>query len=191
MPTSLYSQGHKHLQVLPLNRDHEFQPPLKQLFDEIYDRQIGQIYAINKLPFVHVIIGLDNNMLRAAKDRESLTSYLAQMFFGILDAMFQQLRENSLPLDTSYNFLMTQDFMMLVPRSKESATIQHKGKQFEFSINSLGFAGSMLCKTQEELEALEAQENLMDMLTQVGVAWSPDSEKYDAERQLAETAELV
>ncbi|CAO3645896.1 unnamed protein product [Mucor fragilis] len=190
-PNSGASQGHKHLQVLPLNRDHEFQPPLKQLFDEIYDRQIGQIYAINKLPFVHVIIGLDNNMLRAAKDRESLTSYLAQMFFGILDAMFQQLRENSLPLDTSYNFLMTQDFMMLVPRSKESATIQHKGKQFEFSINSLGFAGSMLCKTQEELEALEAQENLMDMLTQVGVAWSPDSEKYDAERQLAETAELV
>lgn len=190
--SSLYfSQGHKHIQVLPLNRDYEFQPPLKQLFDEIYDRQIGQIYAINKLPFVHVIIGLDNNILRAAKDQETLTSYLAQMFFGILDAMFQQLRENSLPLDTSYNFLMTQDFMMLVPRSKESATIEHDGKTYEFSINSMGFAGSILCKSDEELKALEAQDNLMDMLTQVGVAWNPDAEKYNAARQRAETTELL
>lgn len=113
------------------------------------------------------------------------------MFFGILDAMFQQLRENSLPLDTSYNFLMTQDFMMLVPRSKESATIEHDGKTYEFSINSLGFAGCILCKSDEELKALEAQDNLMDMLTQVGVAWNPDAEKYNAARQRAETTELL
>ncbi|KAG2199171.1 hypothetical protein INT46_000015 [Mucor plumbeus] len=190
-PNSGASQGHKHIQVIPLNHDHEFQPPLKQLFDEIYDRQIGQIYAINKLPFVHVIIGLDNNILRAAKDQESLTSYLAQMFFGILDAMFQQLRENSLPLDTSYNFLMTQDFMMLVPRSKETATIEHNGRSYELSINSMGFSGSILCKSDEELKALEAQDNLMEILTQVGVPWSPDAEKYDSARQHAETAELI
>lgn len=188
----LLSQGHKHIQVLPLNRDHEFQPPVKQLFDEIYDRQIGQIYAINKLPFVHVIIALDNNILRSAKDRETLTMYLSQMFFGILDAMFQQLRENSHPTDTSFNFLMTQDFMMLVPRSKETATIEHNGKSFSFSINSLGFAGSMVCKTDEELKALEAQDNLMDMLTQVGIPWdTANAEKYDAERQIAESTELI
>ncbi|KAI8638254.1 ATP adenylyltransferase-domain-containing protein [Parasitella parasitica] len=191
-PNSGASQGHKHIQVLPLNREHEFQPPVKQLFDEIPDRQIGQIYAINKLPFVHVIIGLDSNIIRGAKDkRDSLTEYLGQVFFGLLDAMFQQLRENSSSLNPSYNFLMTQDFMMLVPRSKDSATIEHDGKSFEFSINSLGFGGSILCKTEEELAALKAQDNLMDLLTQVGIAWSPDADKYDAERQLAETSELV
>ncbi|CEP19887.1 hypothetical protein [Parasitella parasitica] len=191
-PNSGASQGHKHIQVLPLNQVHKYQPPVKQLFDEIPDRHIGQIYAISKLPFVHVIIGLDSSTIRSIQDnKEQLTDYLAQTFFGILDAMFQQLRENSSPVNVSYNFLMTQDFMMLVPRSNECATIEHSGKSFEFSINSLGFCGSMLCKTEEELEALKAQDNLMDVLTQVGIAWSPDADKYDAERQLAETTELV
>ncbi|OBZ89861.1 5',5'''-P-1,P-4-tetraphosphate phosphorylase 2 [Choanephora cucurbitarum] len=186
------SQGHKHVQVLPLEYSQSAQPPIKQLYDEIHDRHIGQIYAINKLPFVHVIMALDSNAVRqTSQNKEALSDYLGQMFFGILDAMFQQLRENSLPMDTSYNFLMTQEFMMLIPRRKEVATIEHNGKTFEFSINSLGFAGLMLCKTEEELAALEAQENLMDMLTQVGVAWDPQSAKYDAERQMAASTELA
>lgn len=179
------SQPHKHIQVLPLKRDDGPQPPIKKLYDEIYDRQIGQIYAINKLPFVHVIMALDSNIIRNATAKEDLTDYLAQMFFGILDAMFQQLRENAKPLNTSYNFLMTEDFMMLVPRSKETATIEHNGKTFEFSLNSLAYAGLLLCKTEEELEALQAQDNLMSLLTQTGVAWDPQAAKIDAERQAA------
>ncbi|KAI8046934.1 uncharacterized protein B0P05DRAFT_459116, partial [Gilbertella persicaria] len=39
------SQDHKHIQVLPLGNDHHPQPPIKQLYDEIHDRHIGQIYA--------------------------------------------------------------------------------------------------------------------------------------------------
>lgn len=176
--------------MLPLKHE-GVQPPIKALYDEIYDRHIGQIYAINKLPFVHVIMGLDGNIIRAATAKEELTDYLGQMFFGLLDAMFQQLRENSRPMSTSYNFLMTQDFMMLIPRSKESATVQHDGKSFELSINSLGFAGLLLCKSEEELKALEAQENLVDLLTQVGVEWDPEAAKYEAERQAAASSELV
>lgn len=167
------------------------QPPIKKLYDEIHDRHVGQIYAINKIPFVHVLIPLDSNIIRAANDKESLMDYLAQMFFGLLDAMFQQLRENSSPIDASFNFLMTQDFMMLVPRTKESATIEHNGKTFEMSINSLGFAGLLLAKTEEEFEALKAQENLMDVLSQVAVPWSSDADKIEAERNRAVDAELA
>jgi ATP adenylyltransferase len=151
----------------------------------------GQIYAINKLPFVHVIMALDGNIIRAATAKEDLTDYLAQMFFGVLDAMFQQLRENAQPITTSYNFLMTEDFMMLIPRSKEHAFIQHNGKEFSFSLNSLAFAGLMLGKTQEELEALEAQDNLMDLLVQTAVAWNPEAAKIESERQAALDTELA
>ncbi|KAI7901684.1 ATP adenylyltransferase-domain-containing protein [Cokeromyces recurvatus] len=185
------SQGHKHMQVLPLQHESNPQPPVKKLFDEIHDRHVGQIYAINKLPFVHVILPLDNNIIRNANTREELTDYLVQMFFGILDAMFQQLRENAQPLNTSYNFLMTQDFMMLVPRSNEKASIEHNGKTFEFSVNSLGFAGLLLCKTEEELEVLKAQDNLMDILTQVGIPWDPKASDIEAARELAADAELA
>ncbi|KAI9486711.1 MAG: ATP adenylyltransferase-domain-containing protein [Benjaminiella poitrasii] len=185
------SQGHKHVQVLPLKHENDPQPPIKKLFDEIHDRHVGQIYAINKLPFVHVILPLDNNIIRNANTREELTDYLVQMFFGVLDAMFQQLRENAQPLNASYNFLMTQDFMMLIPRSQEKASIEHNGKTFELSINSLGFAGLLLCKTEEQLEALKAQENLMDVLTQIGIPWNPEASEIEAARELAADAELA
>lgn len=136
-------------------------------------------------------MALDGNIIRAANDRESLTDYLGQMFFGILDAMFQQLRENATPTTTSYNFLMTEEFMMLVPRIKENAAIQHKDKSFEMSLNSLGYAGLLLATSQEELEALEAQENLMDVLAQTAVPWHPDSAQIEANRKAAEESELA
>jgi ATP adenylyltransferase len=152
---------------------------------------VGQIYAINKLPFVHVIMALDGNIIRAATDKEDLTDYLAQMFFGILDAMFQQLRENASPRTTSYSFLMTEEFMMLIPRSKEIASIEHNGKKFDISINSLAYSGLLLCKTQEELDALQAQDNLMDLLTQTAIAWNPEAAKLEAQRQAANDSELA
>lgn len=81
-------------------RDNGTQSPIKKLYDEILDGQIGkiikltyfyetgQIYAINKFPFALVIMVLDSNIVCVATEKDDLTDYLAQMFFGILDAMF-------------------------------------------------------------------------------------------------------
>lgn len=167
--------------MIPLQREQSAQPPIKKLFDDIPDRKLGQIYAISKLPFVNVIMGLDGNIVRNA-EKQDLTDYLAQMFFGVLDAMYQQLRENATDIPKSYNFIMTQEFMMLIPRTKESAVIEKDGKQFEFSLNSLAFAGLLLCKSEEQLEALQAQENLVDMLRQVAVPWSEKADKIEGDR---------
>lgn len=150
---------------------------------------VGQIYAINKLPFVHVIMQLDANIVRAGK--EELTDYLSQMFFGLMDAMFQQLRENTQELTTSYNFIMTQEFMMLIPRQKETAVVTHQDKEYEFSLNSLPFAGFLLSKTEEQQQVLEAQEDLMELLCQVGVQWNTEAQDLDKERQLASEASLA
>ncbi|KAI8969806.1 ATP adenylyltransferase-domain-containing protein [Pilobolus umbonatus] len=190
-PSSGASQRHKHLQVIPLRRDSTVQPPIKQLYNEIHDRHVGQIYAINKLPFVHVIMELDKNIMRSALERDHLTEYLSAMFFGLLDAMFQQLRENTEIVTDSYNFLMTDDFMMLVPRTKESAVVEKEGRQHEFSLNSLAFAGLLLCKTEEELETLRSHDDLIDLLTQVTVPWNKNAVRLDAEKAAALTAELA
>lgn len=156
-----------------------------------YILHAGQIYAMDKLPFVHVIMQLDTNIIRAATKREDLTDYLSQMFFGLLDAMFQQLRENAQPMNTSYNFLMTEEFMMLIPREKEKVTISHDNKDYEFSLNSLAFAGMLLCKSEEQLEAMKAQDDLMDILVQVAIKWNPDAQRLDTERQLGLEAHLA
>ncbi|KAI9358808.1 hypothetical protein BD770DRAFT_296713, partial [Pilaira anomala] len=37
------SQGHKHLQILPLKHDDKPQPPIKKLYDEIHDRKVGKV----------------------------------------------------------------------------------------------------------------------------------------------------
>ena len=132
---------------------------------------------------------LDTNVIRAASKKEDLTDYLSQMFFGLLDAMFQQLRENSDEFTTSYNFLMTEEFMMLVPRQKEKATFRYKGEEMDVSLNSLAFAGMILCKREEQLEALK-ENDIMDLLSQVGIEWN-ENQKLDAERQMASEAHLA
>lgn len=175
------SQPHKHMQLLPLEMlDDGPQPPIKSAFDEIKDRKAGQIYTLDKLPFIHVITPLDRNFIDSSTDKEETEDYLAQMFFGLLDAMFQQLRKHTSPgSEMSYNFIMTGQFMMLVPRAKEMALIQDAdGRPAYVSVNSLGFAGMLLVKAPEELKALETYEpGLLNLLAEVGIRWSDNPEE--------------
>ncbi|KAI9490847.1 ATP adenylyltransferase-domain-containing protein [Zychaea mexicana] len=180
-PFSGASQPHKHMQILPL-QGQQPQPPIKALFNQIQDRKAGQIYVMDKLPFVHVITPLDRNFIDSSTDNEELGDYLAQMFFGLLDAMFQQLRKHATPdREISYNFIMTDQFMMLVPRSRELATLVQENLQV--SINSLGFAGMLLVKTPEELAALENHPDLMQVLKDVAYAWNPNADVEDPMEQ--------
>ncbi|KAI9311791.1 HIT-like domain-containing protein [Dichotomocladium elegans] len=178
-PFSGASQPHKHVQLIPL-RGNAPQPPIKALYNTIPDRKAGQIYVLNQLPFVHVITPLDRNFIDSSTSAEEVGDYLGQMFFGLLDAMFHQLRKHAQPSrEISYNFIMTNDFMMMIPRSREIASL---GSGAQISINSLGFAGMILAKTQEELAALtDEQVDLMEVLTQVAFPWNLDAEP-DAEQ---------
>ncbi|KAL0082957.1 ATP adenylyltransferase [Phycomyces blakesleeanus] len=170
-PNSGASQAHKHIQIMPLRHDGP-QPPLLSAFEEIKDRKAGQIYTIDKIPFIHVITPLDRPFIDSSTSKDELEDYLGQMFFGLLDGMFHQMRQHTQPTKTSYNFVMTDQFMLLVPRSKESAILEHDGKAFEISVNSLGFAGLLLCKSDDEKKALEAHPDLLEFLVQLGMPWS-------------------
>jgi ATP adenylyltransferase len=92
--------------------------------------------------------------------------YLGQMFFGLLDSMIQQLRENDSEVTFSFNFILTHQYMMMVPRQKEHWEVAEKG--IKLSVNSMAFAGLLLTKTAEELEALK-QTSIIDLLCEVGV----------------------
>ncbi|KAI9272637.1 ATP adenylyltransferase-domain-containing protein [Phascolomyces articulosus] len=180
-PFSGASQPHKHLQIVPLQGQNP-QPPIKALFNQIRDRKAGQIYVLENLPFVHVITPLDRSFIDSSTDNEEIADYLAQMFFGLLDAMFQQLRKHATPdREISYNFIMTDQFMMIIPRSRELATLSQENLQV--SINSLGFAGMLLVKTPEELASLEKHSDLMQVLKNVGYAWNPDADMEDSIEQ--------
>src|SRR5205823_2474895 len=121
---------------------------------------------------------LDSDFLKENKaQQEAVTDYLHQMFFGLLDSMFQQIRENTQtkPAKLSYNFVMTHQFMLLVPRSKECGVVQHNGTDVVISVNSLGFAGFLLAKTAEQRDALEGTD-LFAFLRQVALPWANETD---------------
>ncbi|KAI7871304.1 ATP adenylyltransferase-domain-containing protein [Spinellus fusiger] len=165
------SQPHKHVQIIPL-RHSGTQPPIKTAFDEIEAPKAGQLYTMNKLPYVHVILPIDCAFISSSTDPQEIEEYLGQMFFGLLDGMFQQMRHHAHTTQLSYNFIMTEEFMMLVPRSKACIGLNYRDKELVFPINALGYAGLLLCKTTEEKEALEAHPDLLEWLVEGGVPWS-------------------
>ncbi|KAI8060552.1 HIT-like domain-containing protein [Gongronella butleri] len=175
------SQQHKHVQLIPLDGK-GIQPPIQALFNKIDNPKHGEIYSLNELPFVHVLLLLDAKVLEN-KDDEIVEEYLGEMFFGLLDAMFQQLRiadpERPRGTKASYNFIMTSRYMMLVPRRAECGVLKSSsGNVLRLSMNSMSFAGFLLAKTREERSTLQYTNDLLAFLTQLGYERkSPETEQ--------------
>jgi sulfate adenylyltransferase (ADP) / ATP adenylyltransferase len=134
------SQRHKHLQLVPLplgtdGRRLPIEPLLRP----------GPAGAdlCPALPFAHVFLptGVDHRMpLEAAAVK--------------LHAAYVQMlkRTNLAQQDTAglfgpYNLLLTDTWMLLVPRSNESAS--------SIAVNALGYAGCMLVRDEAQLRTLE------------------------------------
>jgi len=77
--------------------------------------------------------------------------YLAEVFHRLLDetiSLLRELADGSISFKgLSYNFLMTKKWALMVPRRNES--------YHHISINSLGFAGTILVKREEDLELVK------------------------------------
>ncbi|GAB5593016.1 bifunctional AP-4-A phosphorylase/ADP sulfurylase [Umbelopsis nana] len=159
------SQPHKHIQIVPLTKSAN-SLPINVVYERISGRKAGEIYTIKSLPYIHVLVPLDLNFIGTSTDPEEVESYLGQMFFGLFDSMIQQLRENDSQVTFSYNFILTSQYMMMVPREKEFWEVAEK--DIKLSVNSLAFAGLLLTKTSEELETLKYS-NILDILAEVGV----------------------
>ncbi|CAO3616247.1 unnamed protein product [Cunninghamella echinulata] len=183
------SQPHKHMQIIPLPGINA-KVPIQAIVDKIENSKAGEIYTLDQLPFVHVLTPLDRKFIEEnSNDEAIIEDYLGQMFFGLLDGMFQQIRLNidddsaiNVRSNLSYNFIMTCDFMFLVPRRSETATFQVGDLPYTLSFNSLVFAGFMLAKTELEKDALYYYSDLMDLLKQVGFERSIPAINVDGEQ---------
>ncbi|MBW2708519.1 MAG: phosphorylase [Deltaproteobacteria bacterium] len=139
------SQDHKHLQMIPL-------PMASTAYPVPNDRLIHQPQkipgVIPGLPFVHAF-----KRFSAITDipHEMAVQALHQMYRLMLQQVgMNPFTERAETLQSGpYNLLFTRQWMLLVPRSKES---------FEsISVNALGFAGALLARNPEEMVLIEKE----------------------------------
>ena len=140
------SQRHKHLQLIPLPL-----LPGSAIAIETWLASAefeGAIATIPQLPFAHGLMRLSSWVQPDQAAEETIAGY-----YTLLDRL--NLRAGS-----AYNLLATREWLLMVPRSRES---------FEsISVNSLGFAGSLFVRDQAQMQLLK-ERRPMTILTQVAV----------------------
>ena len=126
------SQRHKHLQIVPFSEtDIPISPLLKTAKLE------NDMGTIQEFPFLHAF----TNLYRGESPKVTLEKY-----HTLLQKMGIKPLENNLQ-SGAYNLLITQKWMLIVPRKQEEIE--------GISINSLGFAGALLVKNQQQMELVK------------------------------------
>ncbi len=136
------SQDHKHLQLIPVPMAPEgYAVPLESLMRQPQETP-GMIPG---LPFLHAfkrfspLQGVPDDL--AARTLHQMYRLMLQQV-GMNDYSEREETLQSGP----YNLLLTHEWMLLVPRSREF---------FEtISINALGFAGALLARNPQEMEII-------------------------------------
>lgn len=144
------SQPHKHLQIVPRVSDLCHFPMAQAIASAQPSELVSEALCSPHLPFRHGIAQLDG-----ANPQHYLSCYQALLqAVGLSPGASWQG-----PQTGAYNLLCNRQWMMVVPRSQE--------KYAGISVNSLGFAGSLLVKSHEKLSQLKAI-GPMQLLLQVG-----------------------
>jgi ATP adenylyltransferase len=128
------SQSHKHLQQVsaPVGTGPE-RTPMDAIFaDRAFEGKFG---SVRRLPFAHLVAPVGEIAGRSPRVAAAATTELYLEMLGALGC-------DRPP--TPYNLLATRDWMLVVPRGAE--------KCGSISVNSLGFAGSLLVRDEDELE---------------------------------------
>lgn len=144
------SQRHKHLQLVPLPLVPSGpQIPIEPLLKAV---QFQDSNAIAKLPFVNAFAPLNPDWVRSPFTAAQATLEVYRSLLGAVGLDAKQLG--------AYNLLATREWMLIVPRSQEYFQ--------SISVNSLGFAGSLLVRNAAEMEILKAQ-GPMNILKNVAI----------------------
>ncbi|EDX84446.1 hypothetical protein S7335_2143 [Synechococcus sp. PCC 7335] len=155
------SQPHKHLQVVPL-ADMEL-PIETAIAHALAQAENEAIVRSPLLPFEHAIICLNPPSSDANYPTEpgSQSHCLLGYYQRLLNSVGIHSPNGWKGTQTAaYNLLCTREWMMVVPRAQE----EYAG----ISVNSLGFAGSLLVKNKTELEKLK-QLGPIQLLREVGI----------------------
>ena len=154
------SQRHKHLQVVPLPLAPEGHAvPIEPLLGQI--RSASPVVRVPGLPFMHAFCRLNEEItaspIRAAMETSEL---YGQMLRAV--NMAPPMPDAATRQSGPYCLLVTRKWMLLAPRSREF---------FEgISINSLGYAGALLVRNEEQIGLLK-KHGPMNALVRAGLPW--------------------
>ncbi|KAJ3906816.1 ATP adenylyltransferase-domain-containing protein [Lentinula edodes] len=146
------SQPHKHLQFIETEDEG---PPIEVLAGSISLESPGKPFSIERLPWANHVFRFPSNLPSSpVHKREPI---LADAFISLLDLVISTVRYDptypaGLP---SYNVILTLEHMHLIPRRFENHTLESTGD--DLSVNSMGFAGMLLVKSERELEAVKTE----------------------------------
>jgi len=157
------SQPHKHVQFFPLVGG-SF-PPVERLARGAKLEVLERPFSLTRLPYANHVRRLPSDI--ALYEMEQLEMTLSQAFMQLLDLVVSTIRHDPSypPGKLSYNVWMTQEHLHLIPRRHDAYTLSQGGV---VSVNSLGFAGMLLVKNEEELEAVK-REGVGKILRGVGL----------------------
>jgi len=138
------SQPHKHLQLVPLPLAPEGpRIPIEPLLEGA--RLRGGLGIVPGLPFLHVLAHRNRGaqLTHSAAAKEIFDVYCGMLRHVGLKAPGANGPERQ---SGPYCLILTREWMLLVPRS---------GEFFEgISINSLGYAGALLVRNEEQMETI-------------------------------------
>ncbi len=157
------SERHKHLQIVPLPLTDE--GPAVPIEPLLVAANLGEtIVTIPGLPFVHAYTRLDSTLVQCARGAADVT---LERYHALLNAVgLPALRKaGGLRQSAPYNLLITRNWMLLVPRSKEYF--------HSISVNALAFAGSLFVRNEEQMKAVSAA-GPMKVLQQVACETTGD-----------------
>jgi ATP adenylyltransferase len=145
------SQPHKHLQMVPLPLAPEgLDVPIEPLLAGVrFEDRLG---IIPGFPFLHVFAWLEHDIVFSPLDAARVTFELYAAMLsrvGLETPSANVMKRQSAP----YCLLMTRQWMLLVPRSREFFD--------SISINSLAFAGSLFVRNREQMNLLKRHGPMM------------------------------
>ena len=140
------SQRHKHLQMVPLPLTPDgIQIPIAPLLENAQFN--SSVATISQLPFLHAFATLGTTLPEA----------MLEIYHQLLTAV--DLHRDNQQICGAYNLIATKEWMLIVPRLQESFA--------SISVNSLGFAGTMLVRNSQQMKMLK-DIGPMNILHQVG-----------------------
>jgi ATP adenylyltransferase len=138
------SQKHKHLQLVPLPLSPQgVKLPIENAIAAA--QFTGSIGTSPLFPFVHAIAQLDPNWVTP----DTAATAMLECYQSLLHAV--GINTNDFKSDKqsgAYNLLATRQWMLIVPRLQESFA--------SISVNSLGFAGSLFVRNDEQMQILKS-----------------------------------
>lgn len=146
------SQQHFHIQAIPYSSMFEGIKFSNSFFSQaaiLKNSKENHFFQIKAFKFVHLLYFFNENILEEMDD-ENVQNKSQRLEYYYLELM-KKLREKRDFQD--YNLILTSEWMLIVPRSKEKALDL-------FSINALGFLGSIVLKDEALLKELNKHKPL-------------------------------